>query len=154
MQLLGFNYRMTDIQAALGLSQLKKLERFIAERNASAAYYDRAFRGMAHCTVPSRGAGVRHAYHLYPLRIDFERLKLDKAAFFAALKAKGIFCQVHYLPVYQHPYYRSMPGAVRQTCRNAERFYAQEISLPIYPGLSASDRAYVVRAVKRNLRKP
>ncbi|MFQ5596595.1 MAG: UDP-4-amino-4,6-dideoxy-N-acetyl-beta-L-altrosamine transaminase [Nitrospiria bacterium] len=147
MQSLGFNYRMTDIQAALGCSQLKKSERFIQRRREIAGLYDDAFEGNPLFDCPVERRHVYAAYHLYPIRLkDF--YKTRKQAIVRYLMAAGIQVQIHYIPIYLQPYYRGL-GYRKGLCPDAEDFYAREISLPIYPGMRPEDVEYVMDTVSR-----
>ncbi len=150
MQALGFNYRITDIQCALGLSQLKKIGGFVARRRAIAALYDRAFEGMEGVGVPVRAADRASSYHLYTLRIDFPHFCATRQAVMEALRKKGIGTQVHYIPVTRQPYYRAL-GVLPSGYPEAEKYYAEALSIPIFPAMSDTDVRRVVSAVRRVL---
>jgi UDP-4-amino-4,6-dideoxy-N-acetyl-beta-L-altrosamine transaminase len=143
MQSLGYNYRMTDIQCALGLSQLKKLERFAARRAEIVARYDREFEGLPLRTQlsPSWSEPVRH---LYTIRLDD---KSRRREVFDALKAKGIGVNVHYKPVYLMPYYRNL-GYAAGLCPNAEDAYERMVTLPLHAGMADEQVEYVAGAVR------
>jgi UDP-4-amino-4,6-dideoxy-N-acetyl-beta-L-altrosamine transaminase len=145
MQLLGYNYRMTDIQAALGASQLRKLDVFVDRRRKIADTYNEAFAGNPFFDVPVERDYVFSAYHLYPLRIK-DRHRNMKKEIAIALKEKGIGTQVHYVPVYQHPFYREL-GYENGLCPVAEDFYQRELSIPLYPAMSDDEVRYVEKAV-------
>ena len=147
MQELGFNYRITDIQAALGISQLNKLDRFIAARRKIADRYDAAFRGNPCFDVSPEKKGVRSAYHLYPIRLKAQCLGTRKAIF-EQLRNKGLGVQVHYIPVYSQPYYRQNLGSKADLCPVAESYYARAISLPLYPALTGRQVKTVIRIVQ------
>ena len=147
MHYLGFNYRITDLQCALGISQLKKLDRFIEKRQEIARYYDEAFGKDEHFIIPKVSDQVYHAYHLYPLQISFDRARVTRKAFFQHLRAKNIFCQVHYIPVHLHPFYRERFGTGPGLCPAAEEAYERIISLPIFPRMSEKDVNDVIKAV-------
>jgi perosamine synthetase len=147
MQSLGFNYRLTDIQSALGLSQLAKLCRFLERRAELARRYSEAFADVAGIQLPVVPGDRVSAWHLYVVRVREPALRDH---LFDALRARGIGVQVHYLPVYLHPYYRSL-GYVAGICPAAERFAASCLSLPLFPGLSASDLDYVIETVRRTV---
>ena len=141
MQVLGFNYRLSELHAALGSSQMRKLDRFVARRREIASLYDRAFDGIPALLTPPRCEG--HAYHLYPLRFRAE----NRARAFAGLGKRGVHGMVHYLPVPLHPYYRDRFGYKRGDFPHAEELYAREVSMPLFYGLSDEDVASVVDAV-------
>lgn len=143
---LGFNYRITDIQAALGLSQLDRLDEFVARRRAIAARYDAGLAGLPLAT-PAQSADGRSAYHLYPIWIDEARAGTSRRAVFDALRAAGIGVNVHYIPVYLQPYYRRL-GFAPGHCPRAERYYAGAISLPMYAALTDEQQDRVVAAVR------
>ena len=140
MQMLGFNYRITDFQCALGISQLKKLDLFVKRRREIAAYYDKAFENDDRFIFPHVS---KHSYHLYPLQVNFEKIKLKKVKFFDQLSNAGINCQVHYIPVHLQPYYRNNFGFKKGDFPIAEKFYEQEISIPMYPALEEQDLHYI-----------
>ncbi|HEX8542801.1 MAG TPA: UDP-4-amino-4,6-dideoxy-N-acetyl-beta-L-altrosamine transaminase [Pseudomonas sp.] len=146
---LGFNYRMTDIQAALGLSQLNKLDAFIARRRALAARYQAALAGLP-LTLPCAQAEAESAWHLYVVRLHTERLSLSHREVFEALRAAGIGVNLHYIPVHLQPYYREL-GFKSGDFPEAERYYAQAISLPIFPAMSETQQDYVIEQLQRLL---
>lgn len=139
---LGFNYRITDIQCALGLSQLKKLDRFIARRKELVIRYNEAFTDVADIVCPVQKDGCNSSWHLYVIQVPNRKEVYDK------LKEAGIHVNVHYIPVYKHPYYKDR-GYKGVCCLNAEELYAHMISLPLYPDLSNEEQDYVIEQVKR-----
>lgn len=143
MQSLGFNYRITDIQCALGRSQLRKLPNFLARRRAIAERYDRELSAIAGLNLPGRRRDAESAWHLYVVRVTDPA---QRRPFLETLRRRGIGVQVHYLPVYRHPYYQGL-GYREGLCPRAEDFYARAVSLPIFPGLSDDDVARVVETV-------
>lgn len=146
-QLLGFNYRLTDLQCALGASQMQKLARFVARRNEIADQYREE---LADCSelelAPAAAPGSRHAYHLFVVRhrggAEARRRLYDM------LHERRVLAQVHYMPVYLHPYYRETFGYEQGLCAEAERYYAGCISLPCFPTLSDEQQATVVAAIR------
>ncbi len=134
MQFLGFNYRMTDIQAALGTSQLKRADRMLQRRFAIVQQYAQAFRDQRFFEIPPVVADTVHAYHLYPIRLSAQLAKRKKELS-QRLSALGVGTQVHYLPVYQHPYYQSL-GYPAGLCPVAEQFYTEELSLPMFASMT------------------
>lgn len=145
---LGFNYRMTDFQAALLGSQLGKLSMFVARRKEIVKRYDAAFSEMPELFVQKEIKGSDTARHLYILRLKPELLKCDRRQFFDALHAENIYSQVHYLPVYWHSYYEKL-GYGKGLCPNAEKYYAEVCSLPLYYALTDGDVEDVIRAVRK-----
>lgn len=147
MQALGWNYRMPDINAALGLSQLNKLSRFAQRRRLLAQLYDEALSGLAPLVLPPVGReSVDPCRHLYNVRIDFDAAGQSRADVMDALRACGVGTQVHYIPVHHHPYYIALYG--QQALPGAERFYARTLSLPLYPAMSDADPHRVVSALR------
>jgi UDP-4-amino-4,6-dideoxy-N-acetyl-beta-L-altrosamine transaminase len=142
MQGLGFNYRLTDIQAALGVSQLKKLDSFIERRREIVKLYFEAFKDNPYFDIPAEKDYAYSACHLYPILLK-NGLKDRKKEIFAAFRIKGIGVQAHYIPVYLHPYYASL-GFKPGLCPAAEEVYQREISLPLYPSLSLRQIKYVI----------
>lgn len=148
MQELGFNYRITDMQCALGLSQLRKLESFVKRRREIARTYDNAFAGVEHVTAPPRMATRRSSYHLYPVLIDFEKIRKSRAAFMNGLREKGIGTQVHYIPVHLQPYYRNRLNYKNGDCPAAEDYYKKALSLPMFPLMGNDEVIKVISSVK------
>lgn len=146
---LGYNYRLTDLQCMLGMSQLAKLPNWVARRQEIAHHYDREFTEMQGIQPLRVRASVSHAYHLYVVRLDPTRIHASRAEVFAALRAEGIGVNVHYVPVHLHPYYRQHFGTQAGMCPIAEAAYEQIISLPIFPGMTDADCDDVVRAVSK-----
>ncbi|GAB6282484.1 MAG: UDP-4-amino-4,6-dideoxy-N-acetyl-beta-L-altrosami ne transaminase [Ignavibacterium sp.] len=149
MQSLGYNYRITDIQSALGSSQLKKLDRFVERRNEIADYYNESFSGDDRFIIPHVEKNIKHAYHLYPLQIKFNELKISKKDFFEKMREQNIGLQVHYIPVHTQPYYKNNFGFKEGEYPIAEEFYKKEVSIPIYPSLENEDLEYIVKTIKR-----
>jgi perosamine synthetase len=149
MVLLGFNYRLTDIACALGVSQLKKLEANLARRRQIAACYAAAFHDLGGVMPPAVRAGVNPAWHLYPIRLSLERLTADRAQVFRALRAENMGVNVHYIPVHCHPYYRDRFGYRGGEYPIAEDAYERLISLPMFHGMSDQDVEDVVHAVQK-----
>jgi len=150
MQQLGFNYRMTDIQAALGISQLAKIDRFVKRRRDVAAWYTEAFKDLP-LELPKDGNDCRHAYHLYVVKLKPEA-KVDRKELYDRLKSMGIICQVHYIPIHTMPYYREKLGYRWGDYPQAEDHYKRVLSLPLYPGLSDEEVNKVIEAVKETLK--
>ncbi len=149
MVMLGFNYRLTDIACALGLNQLGKLEENLARRRKIAARYGTAFRIVPGVIPPSVRAEVNPAWHLYPIRLDLERLSTDRAHIFRALRAENIGVNVHYIPVHRHPFYRERFGYEGGEYPVAENAYERLISLPMFHGMSDQDVEDVIAAVNK-----
>jgi len=147
MHALGFNYRMTDIQAALGHSQMDKLDKFIARRREIASAYNAAFSEMDGLVTPWQHPSAESSWHLYILRWDLPKFHADRRAIFEALRERNIGVNVHYIPVYRQPYYRSI-GYSGIVCTNAESYYASSMSLPIFPRMTDRDVQDVIDAVQ------
>lgn len=145
---LGMNYRMTDMQAALIISQLNKLPRFMERRKAIVRAYNEAFSKLPQLFVQQEIPESDTTRHLYILRIRPEKLTIDRKQFFEALAAENICCNVHYIPTYYFPYYEKL-GYKRGLCPKAEKLYAEEISLPLYYAMTDQDVEDVIRAVTR-----
>ncbi len=141
---LGYNYRITDFQCALGLSQLAKLPAWIGRRQAIAARYDRALASIPGVRPIAVRAGVFHAYHLYVIRIDSPEAGIGRDGVFQALRTAGIGVNVHYIPVHLHPFYRNRFGTGPGLCPAAEAAYGEILSLPMFPALTDGDVDRVV----------
>ena len=147
---LGFNYRMTDIEAALGLSQLAKLDRFVEQRGRLASLYDRLVEPLAPLVYPVRPEpGEQPGLHLYQVRVDFRAAGVSRARLMRELRSRGVGAQVHYIPIYRQPYFANRYGAMRLP--GAEAYYAQTLSLPLFPAMTAGDVARVMRELSRAL---
>ncbi|HZQ25977.1 MAG TPA: UDP-4-amino-4,6-dideoxy-N-acetyl-beta-L-altrosamine transaminase [Terriglobales bacterium] len=146
---LGFNYRLTDIACALGLSQMKKLPENLAWRRQIALTYTKAFEELRGVVTPVVRSDVNPAWHLYPIRVDAAKLSVGRAEVFRALRAENIGVNVHYIPVHLHPYYREQFGFKPGDYPIAERAYEQLISLPMFHGMSEQDVQDVIAAVKK-----
>lgn len=145
---LGFNYRITDFQAALGISQLSRVDLFLKRRREIAARYDETFKNVPGITIPSQMEGTRSAYHLYVIRVD----KKIRRELFEYLRACNIGVNVHYIPVYTFPYYREH-GYMNVKCANAEELYSSIISLPIFYDLTDAEQDYVIDKIISFLNK-
>lgn len=144
---IGMNYRITDIQCALGLSQLRKLDRFLESRHATATRYRELFDGTPVELPEPVGPGQVHAHHLVVALLPDA---VDRRQVFDAMRAAGVGVQVHYIPIYWHPYYRRL-GFERGLCPNTERAYARCLSLPVYPGLADEDVEFVATLLLREV---
>lgn len=151
MVLLGFNYRLTDIACALGMEQLRKLEGNLARRREIASRYTTAFKVLPGMLVPHVREDVTPAWHLYPVRLDLEKLSGDRAQVFRALRGENIGVNVHYIPVHRHPYYRDRFGYCGGEFPAAEDAYERLISLPMFHGMTDQDVEDVIVAVQKVL---
>lgn len=149
----GYKYNMFDIQAAMGLCQLEKHETMQERRDEIAASYHAAFAGHRALIVPVARDHVRHVWHLYPVRLRYENLDIDRAAFIDEMKARRIGTSVHFIPVHLHPYYRDTFGFARGDYPKAEDAYDRLVSLPIYPRMTDEDVNDVIEAVLDILEK-
>lgn len=145
--LLGFNNRITDIQCALGLSQLKRLDRFQTKREAVADYYFKKLKDESRIVLPVRLPQIQHSWHLFAIEVkNAEKRRIV----FDHLQKNGIGVQVHYIPVHYQPYYEKL-GYGKKKYPNAERYYAGAISLPIYPDLTRADQDFVIEKLREAL---
>ena len=149
---LGYNYRITDFQCALGINQLKKLNHFIDKRREIAFKYDESFSDNDNLTIPKSDNDIKHAYHIYPLKINFSSINVSKKDFFNKLLSLGIRLQVHYIPVHLQPYYQTNYNFKSGDFPVAEDFYAKEVSLPIFYNLTNDQLSFVIDAIKRNIK--
>jgi UDP-4-amino-4,6-dideoxy-N-acetyl-beta-L-altrosamine transaminase len=150
---LGYNYRITDVQCALGISQLKKLTMFLKRRNEIAERYQSAFLEVEELSLPnlsiSQMAVNKHAWHLYVIQLNLEKLNATRQDVYFALLAENILPQVHYIPVHLHPYYQNKLGYKKGDYPAAEAFYERILSLPLYPKMSEQDVEDVICTVKK-----
>ncbi len=147
---LGYNYRLSDIQCALGISQAKHLEAWLQTRRELARTYDRALQDVAAVSPVALAPGRTHAYHLYVVQLELEQLRAGRDEVFAAMRAEGIGVNVHYRPVYLHPYYRAR-GFEPGLCREAERAYERILTLPLFASMTSADVDDTVTALRKVL---
>ena len=149
MKYLGFNYRLTDFNCALGISQLKKIKKFIKKRRLIAKIYDDFFsEHHDFFSIPKKNDLCTPSYHLYPLRIRFKELKINKKKFFQILKKNfNLNLQVHYNPIYNHPYYKKKYQLKKKNYPNTEIFFQEVVSLPIFFSLSKQDAVKISNIV-------
>lgn len=149
-QLLGYNYRMTDIQAILGVSQLEKIETFLSKRRKLAKLYNNLLENISGITIPEEPEYSNSGWHIYVIKIDTKSTGLSRKFFFEALRAENIGVNVHYIPVYLMPYYKEL-GYEAGLCPRAEAFYEDIITLPLHPGMTEDDVRDVTKAIKKIL---
>ncbi len=147
-QSLGYNYRLTDVQSALGSSQIEKIEEFIERRREIVKTYNEYLKDIEEIVIPFEAEFSKSGSHLYVIKIKPELLKVTRREIFEALLAENIGVNVHYIPVYLHPYYKEL-GYKRGLCPNAEELYDNMITLPLFPGMTETDINDVVKAVKK-----
>ena len=145
----GYNFRITDFQCALGISQLKKLDHFIARRREIAARYNDAFAGMKEVITPAEDDGVKAAYHIYIIQLQTELLKVGRKEVFEALRMENIGVNVHYMPLHLHPFHQREYGYKKGDYPKAERYYEQAITLPLFPKMSDEDVEDVIEGVRK-----
>ncbi|MFC5405011.1 UDP-4-amino-4,6-dideoxy-N-acetyl-beta-L-altrosamine transaminase [Cohnella soli] len=148
MQSLGFNYRLTDIAAVLASSQLDKLDRFVARRIEIANAYNDAFANWEALTIPYQDPRGTSSWHLYVVKLSLDRLKASRDEIFERLQSENIGVNVHYIPVYLHPYYEKL-GYRTGLCPVAEAAFESFLTLPLFPAMSDDDVSDVIRAVKQ-----
>jgi perosamine synthetase len=150
---LGYNYRITDFQCALGMSQLQKLPRWLERRQEINRQYGEAFAEIKGIQPLAVKVDVRHAYHLYVVRINQNGTGIGRREIFQALRSRGIGVNVHYIPVHMHPFYQNRFGTGRGLCPVAESAYEQIISLPMYPAMTDKDIKTVINTVRSLMRQ-
>jgi dTDP-4-amino-4,6-dideoxygalactose transaminase len=154
MVALGWNYRISDIQCALGRSQLRRLSRWVARRREIAAEYREGFAGVEGIVTPAEPDGFESSYHLYPLWFDEALIGRTRREIFESLREAGLGVQVHYIPAHLQPFYRQRFGTGPGQFPEAERFYRGEISIPMYPQLTGDDVKRVIETVTTAVRRP
>ncbi|NEY21263.1 UDP-4-amino-4,6-dideoxy-N-acetyl-beta-L-altrosamine transaminase [Bacillus ginsengihumi] len=150
MQCLGYNYRMTDIQAALGVSQMNKLDQFVQLRRKYAEMYTEAFQETKEIEIPYQHSDGQSSWHLYVIRLKPDLLSVSRKEIYESLQSQNIGVNVHYIPVYLLPYYQQL-GYQKGFCPRAERLYQEIISLPLFPAMTEKDVQDVIQAVKRTV---
>lgn len=153
MQYLGYNYRITDIQCALGLSQMRKLQRFVSRRREIVSTYRNAFEGRSDIGVLTPSEDVSPSWHLFPITVDFNKLGLSRLEVIGLYRKNGIGVQVHYIPVHFQPYYARLYGSRKGTFANAESYYERCLSIPIYPKMNQDEVERVIKITENILDK-
>ncbi len=146
---LGYNYRLTDFQCALGISQLKQLDVWIDRRNEIATEYDRYFSDHEGILPLKKQEGIRHAYHLYVVKVDFNRFGVSRADLFSKMNKSQIHLNVHYIPVHLHPFYTRNMATYKGMCPVSEQVYEEIVSIPVFPGMQHQDIDRVCQAFAR-----
>lgn len=149
MQFLGFNYRMTDIQAALGISQLRKSDDFLIRRKQLVNQYREGLASLEGIILPPQDVGGESSWHLFVIQLELEKLMAGRREVFEALQAENIGVNVHYIPVYHHPYYKQIDYCPK--CPQVEQFYKRIVTLPLFPAMSDQDTNDVIRAMNKVL---
>lgn len=147
---LGFNYRMTELQAALGLSQLAKVDKFVARRRQLAERYNELLKNLP-LKLPYQNPDTDSSWHLYIVRVDFNKIKKTKKEIFAEMKAKGVCLNLHYIPVHTQPYYQNL-GFKHGDFPVSEKYYEEAFTLPLYYSLTDEQQEYVISALKEVLK--
>jgi dTDP-4-amino-4,6-dideoxygalactose transaminase len=151
MNLLGFNYRMTDIQAALGISQLTKINIFTKKRNQIAKTYNKSLNNVENLKIPFESKNIIHTYHLYTILIDFKKINLTKNRFMKYLHENGIGSQVLYIPVFLQPYYKRKYNYKPSEFPVSMKYYEQALSIPIFYSLTFKEQVKVIKKIKKIL---
>lgn len=145
---LGYNYRMTDLHAALGISQMHKLDTFVKRRREIADRYNQEFSKLDGVKIPYQLEGTNSSWHLYMLSLDLEQFSVSRREIFEALRAENIGVHVHYIPVYWHPYYQKL-GYQKGLCQIAEGWYETALTIPLFPKMSSYDVESVINGVEK-----
>jgi dTDP-4-amino-4,6-dideoxygalactose transaminase len=152
----GFKYNLSDIQSAIGIAQLRKQERFVEIRAAQASFYAKRLAAVEELELPvdapDSNHASRHAWHLYPIRLKLDKLKITRGDFIEKLKKRGVGASVHFIPIPLHPAYARLPQAAPESCPKAMEIYERLVSLPIYPDLSREELEHIAASVKAIVR--
>lgn len=148
MQELGFNYRLSDFAAALGLSQLKKLDSFVSRRRQIVDKYNKAFKNLKNLQIPYEKEGLKSAFHIYVVQIDFKSVGKSRKLVMEQLKEKGIGTQVHYIPVHHQPYYKKILNVKKGELSKCEKYYERCLTLPLYPRMTNKDIDRVIKVIE------
>jgi dTDP-4-amino-4,6-dideoxygalactose transaminase len=151
MQTIGFNYRITDFQCALGLNQMKRIDEFANHRREIAQLYNYDFESVEEIIIPFEKDNVYPSYHLYVIQLVSQKLIKQKARFFKELRKRGLGVNVHHVPVHFHPFYQKRYGYKEGDFPEAEQFYQRAVSLPIFPKMTDADIRFVVRTLKKTI---
>lgn len=151
MQTLGFNYRLPDLLATLGISQMDRLNNFIKRRQEIVKVYRKAFKNDERFTILKEMSNSKAVFHLFPLLLNFDKLKMNKKEIFNKLSEKGVRLQVHYIPIHLHPYYKEL-GFKKGDFPIAENYYKKEVSIPLYPLLKKEEVLQIIEIIKKNIK--
>jgi dTDP-4-amino-4,6-dideoxygalactose transaminase len=149
----GFKYNLSDLQSAVGIHQLRKLNRFIEQRTRHAQLYHEEFAGIEELELPAPVENGRHCWHLYALRLNLETLSIDRSRFMAELHARNIGASVHFIPIPLHPFFKDRAGLPENQCPRCMAIYPRLISLPLYPSMTADEVRYVASSVREIVRQ-
>ncbi len=152
MKQLGYNFRITDFQCALGISQLKKLNKFLNKRKTISKIYSNSFKNTKNIKIPYISKDSEHAFHLYPILINFKKTKIGKKKLIENFKKENINLQIHYFPIHLQPYYKKKFKFKKGNFPIAEKFHSQVISLPIYFKLKTNEVNKIVKLVKKSVK--
>jgi dTDP-4-amino-4,6-dideoxygalactose transaminase len=144
----GFKYNLSDLQSAIGIHQLRKLDRFIERRTHYADLYHQAFSGMEELELPEPAQDGQHAWHLYALRLNLDRLRIDRSRFMSELRARNIGASVHFIPIPLHPFFKDRADLPENQCPRCLALYPRLVSLPLYPSMTEEELNYVARSVR------
>ena len=150
---IGLNYRINDFQCALGISQLKKLNKFLNKRKEIAKYYFKKFKNIKNIQLPQNIFNKEHSYHLFSLLINFKKIKVSKKNFFLKLKKANIFLQVHYIPIYRFTYFKKKYNFLPSKFPNSEKFYEQSVSLPIFYSIKNNQIDKIIKTINKIINK-
>ena len=143
----GFKYNLTDIQSAIGIHQLRKLDRFVEHRTRYAEIYSRALGDFEELELPEPVTNGRHSWHLYVLRLNLDLLNIDRSRFISELKSKRVGASVHFIPIFKHPFFKDWASLPRNDCPRCSELYPRLISLPLYPSMTEEEVQYTATAV-------
>jgi len=149
----GFKYNLSDLQSAVGIHQLRKLERFIEQRTKYAELYSRAFADLEELELPEPAANGRHAWHLYVLRLNLDLLGIDRAQFITELKRRQIGASVHFIPIFLHPFFKEWASLPENECPRCSELYPRLVSLPLFPSLTEAEAQHIAGAVREIVTK-
>jgi perosamine synthetase len=149
----GFKYNLSDLQSALGIHQLRKLDRFVEKRTRYAEMYQEAFAGVEELETPKPSRLGRHSWHLYALRLNLDYLKIDRSRFMNELRARNIGASVHFIPIQLHPFFKEWAHSPENDCPRSMEIYPRLISIPLYPAMAEEEVHYVAYSVKEIVRE-
>jgi dTDP-4-amino-4,6-dideoxygalactose transaminase len=149
----GFKYNLTDIQSAIGIHQLRKLERYVEQRTWYAEFYRRALGDLPEVELPQPAVGGRHSWHLFVLRLNLDLLTIDRNRFITELQSRKIGASVHFIPIFLHPFFRKWSRLDHNQCSKCADLYPRLVSLPLYPAMTEEDVEYVAKSVRAIVEK-